>query len=118
MNGREEFCTTRNLVNAELIQEMLLCKEITFQHQSTPEGLLKKILELKKIDLGTNFSRKRDIVNLRFIYCKILKDTGYSLNEIGNPINRNHASVFNAIKKFNDYYETDRYFIELYHEIK
>jgi chromosomal replication initiation ATPase DnaA len=66
----------------------------------------------------TNLSRKRQIADIRFIYCKIATDAGFSQVETGKPIHRDHSTVVNALAKFNDFYETDRKFRELYNKIK
>lgn len=51
--------------------------------------------------------RTRDIADVRFCFfvsCK--KYTGFSLEKIGSAVNRNHASVINGTKKFNNLYGT------------
>ena len=93
-------------------------KNITPEFQKL-EDLIDIIIVKKGIDLKTNTSRESKVVNIRFIFCKIAKDMGIcALKEIGKIINRDHSTVCFAVKKFNDYFETDPEFRELYYEIK
>ena len=43
-------------------------------------------------------SRKRDVVDARKVYSKILRDSGYSYESIGNTINKNHATIMHYVK--------------------
>lgn len=120
MNGDTEFCRTSSRKNAALIKAIFKDKNspIPLKAVETPYFILSDILQKTGIDLTANFSQKREIVDIRFIYCKIAADAGFSQTEIGEPISRNRVSVLNAVAKFNDFYETDRKFRELYHRIK
>jgi len=121
MNGNEEFCATSNKDHALMIINALEEDEainLKIKQPKTPDEILQTIFEKTGIDLKTNLSQKREIVNVRFIYCKIAIDAGFILKETGEPIDRNHDSVLNAVRKFNDYYQTDPKFRELYEKIK
>jgi len=43
-------------------------------------------------------SRKRDVVDARKVYSKILRDSGYSYELIGKTINKNHATIMHYVK--------------------
>ena len=48
-------------------------------------------------------SRKREIVYMRSIYYKLCKDfTNESLNAIGKQVNKDHATVLNGLKIFDN----------------
>lgn len=69
----------------------------------TPQ-FIKEYFDLKfKIDLSTK-SRKRDIVEKRFIAFKITKElcNNVTLERIGKAYKRDHASVLHGLKKFNE----------------
>lgn len=46
-------------------------------------------------------SRKRNVVNARMIYAKILREQNHSYNVIGHSISKNHASIIHYIKTIN-----------------
>ena len=126
MDRDKFFCHVRgNLENAKLIIraiEKLSEKEIEVTKQRTTPRikariLLQKIADKKGIDLRENFSQERDIVDLRFIFCKISIDNGNTLYHTGKLIKRKHCSVLQAVKKCNDYIETDPDFKALFNEI-
>ena len=120
MNGNIEFCTTNKLSDAMLIVNAMKNVEPE-KKPDIPDidAILQSIKDLTGIDLRTNQMRTRDMVNIRYIFCRIAKDSGYSLSEIAAPIGiKSHASIIHAIKKFNDFYETEKGFRELYHKIK
>ena len=120
MDGDRLFCTTKMWSNAILIQKTFNDEIINTPEIEKPdiEKILKTILLLKGIDLKTNSSQKKEIVNLRFIYCKIANDWGATLFETGKLINRKHDRVLYGVNKFKDYYKTDLEFRKLYFEIK
>jgi hypothetical protein len=49
------------------------------------------------VDLDID-NRKRETVDARKIYSKILRDSGYSYQAIGKTINKNHATIIHYIK--------------------
>lgn len=59
-----------------------------------------------------NGKRHREYLTVRQIFVYIAREYGYTLNEIGVHINKNHASVINNWKRACEYKQTDRYFRE------
>jgi hypothetical protein len=126
MDGNVEFCSTGTYYNATLIKKAM--SDLKNQSKPLPESLqsekpdfvkiLDKINEDKGVDLRHNLTRKVEVINLRYIYCKMATDLGLTFKIIGEPIHRNYASVLHALKKFSDFYQTDSEFRSLYHEIE
>lgn len=59
--------------------------------------------------------RKREIVELRCIYCYLAKSMGYSLNDIGKEIGgRDHTTVIHSLKTFRDLMEISDIFRQKY----
>jgi hypothetical protein len=80
----------------------------------------KKIIALKDvvkeiflIDVDKD-SRKRDIVDARRVYSKILRDEGYSFESIGLSLGRNHATVIHYAKSIDSILNYDRNLRERY----
>tara|TARA_R100001244_G_scaffold13909_1_gene15570 strand:+ start:1489 stop:1893 length:405 start_codon:yes stop_codon:yes gene_type:complete len=71
------------------------------ESKSTTKFYFKKTREVVNyifcVDILTK-SRKRDVVNARMIYSKILRDKHLSYNVIGKSILKNHASIIHYIK--------------------
>jgi hypothetical protein len=61
--------------------------------------LLKNITTITGVDI-TKKSRRREIVEIKAIYCNILRNENYIYKEIGNSINMNHASIIHLIKLY------------------
>jgi chromosomal replication initiator protein len=57
-------------------------------------------------------TRKREVVNGRFIFCGIMKDYfGYSLKKIGEYVgDRDHTTIIHAVEKYHDRYENEDHF--------
>jgi len=79
-----------------------------------------EINELKKIvnnvflvDLQAT-SRKRDMVDARKVYSKILRDNGYSYEFIGETIGKDHATIIHYIKNIEYLLSYDRILIDKY----
>jgi chromosomal replication initiation ATPase DnaA len=117
MAGIQEFCRTENFINAQSIVEAI--GEMKFKTDSplSIPDILQKIQDQTGVDLTTEFSRKQNFVELRFIFCKIGRDLGHDLKSIGRSIKRDHSTVIHSLKKFEDYYQTDRKFRELYESL-
>jgi hypothetical protein len=65
-----------------------------------------------------SMSRKREIVDLRAIYCYFAKNMNYSLKTIGNHLgNRDHTTVIHNIDIFFSQIETNK-FLVIYQAIK
>ncbi len=54
---------------------------------------------IAKYEVNTK-SRKRDKVYARFVISKYLKNKGWSLQKIGEELNRDHSSIVYALKQF------------------
>jgi hypothetical protein len=82
------------------------------------EKILKSINENTDIDLRTNKRRKRDVIDVKTIFCHIArKKTKYTCYEIGKFIGIDHATVLHHCKKFNDLIGVDKDFKSLYDRI-
>jgi chromosomal replication initiator protein len=57
-------------------------------------------------------TRKREVVNGRFIFCGIMKDYfGYSLKKIGEFVgNRDHTTIIHSVEKYHDRYQNEDHF--------
>lgn len=59
---------------------------------------LKEIInEVFLVDIEIK-SSKREVVDARKVYSKILRDRGYSYESIGNTINKDHSTIIHYIK--------------------
>jgi len=118
MNGDEEFCSTRNREFALLIQQTFeKIEPIPDYKRPSLDHILNVIYSVTNIDLRINTSRKRMHSDVRFIYCKIASNFGYMLRETGEPIHKDHSTVFFAIKKCSEYYTIDHDFRMLFDKI-
>ncbi len=62
--------------------------------------------------------RKREIIELKFIFCKILREHGYGLDNIKNYIHyKKHSSVIYAVESANILCKTNIQFNEIYNLI-
>jgi DNA repair ATPase RecN len=52
----------------------------------------------------TNKVRKRDYVEARMVFAKILRDRGATLISIGSYLNKNHSTVLNYMANFDNYF--------------
>ena len=59
------------------------------------------ILDEIQINVDTE-TRKREVIEGKIIYCKILRDCGWTMSRIGSTINRNHATVVHYIRRFEE----------------
>lgn len=89
------FCRTDNFDIAKLIQEKFSTHipDRPKRKQLSIEDVHGMILNKTGVALRINLSQKREIIEIRFIYCKIAHDEGHTLDQIGDYIQRNHASV-------------------------
>lgn len=57
-------------------------------------------------------TRKKEVVNGRFIFCGIMRDYyGYTLEKIGEFLgNRDHTTIIHAIEKYHERYENEDHF--------
>ena len=84
-----------------------------------PEMLqLKKIINHKfGVDINTN-TRKRDFVNARLVYAKILRERGYTFESIARSINRDHATIIYYVRCAMHIFIQDRFLEKKYNECK
>jgi hypothetical protein len=80
----------------------------------------KKVITLKSvineiflIDVDED-SRRRDVVDARRIYSKILRDEGCSFNSIGDSIGRDHATIMHYTKSIDSILTYDKNLRERY----
>ena len=82
---------------------------------------LKEIV-LDEINIDVNAeTRKREVIEGRIIYCKILRDCGWTMSSIGKTINRNHATVVHYIRRFEenqDIYAEESFIMVNYIKVK
>jgi orotate phosphoribosyltransferase-like protein len=57
------------------------------------------ILEELCLDIDSD-SRIKPLIDAKVIYCKILRNCGWTLSKIGESINRDHASMIHYLKRF------------------
>jgi hypothetical protein len=63
-------------------------------------------------------SRCRELVELRSIYCYLGRQMRYSLDTIGKSVgDRDHTTVINSLRNFNDLMDTDEQFRQKYSAI-
>jgi chromosomal replication initiator protein len=92
----------------------LLSSSIHGHYKISKEDVLEIIAEEAGVSMTqiVKRSRRREIVNARFIFCAILKDHfGYTLERIGEEIDgRDHTSIRHAIIEYrNRVYQEDTF---------
>ena len=75
--------------------------------------LIKIVNEVFLVDLTLN-NRKRETVDARKVYSKILRDSGYSYEFIGKTINKDHATIIHYIKNIDHLLSYDQALIDKY----
>jgi len=70
-----------------------------------------------KIDIMSK-CQKKDYVDARMIYSKILIEKGYGPSVIGNILDKNHASIINYRKKVDWYLKSDKTLMASYRRCK
>ena len=75
--------------------------------------ILNTIQKVTGVDITTK-TRKYEFIEARMIYYKLLRDRGYSLQEIGDTLDKNHATVLHGINVFNDIKDYDKDLMEKY----
>ena len=58
--------------------------------------------------------RKRELIDLRFIFFHIAKKSGYTSITIGKYFKKDHSTILNGWKKFDRYINTDEEFTNKY----
>lgn len=70
--------------------------------------MIQQIKELIIQDELATKSRQRDRIYKRSYLYAILRDEGWNLSQIGRLFNRNHATVINGLKSYDNYYGNDK----------
>jgi chromosomal replication initiator protein len=94
-------------------RENLKNKQRSFRFKISKEEILEIIAEECSIKVSdiVDKTRKREVVNGRFIFCGIMKEYfGYSLTKIGEFIGRDHTTVIHSIEKYRDRYQTEEHY--------
>ena len=88
----------------------------------TIEDKLERIKNLIIIESGvdiTERSRERDIVEMRAVYYKILRDVHhFSLTRIANSIGYNHATVLHALNNYDAWSSFSNNMVTCYNNVK
>lgn len=83
----------------------------SLKYRMSKDEILKIVAEECMITVNdiVDRSRKKEVVNGRFIFCGIMKDYfGYSLKKIGEFVgSRDHTTVMHAVEKYHDRYENE-----------
>jgi len=75
---------------------------------------LKRIVnDIFLVDLEV-INRKRDVVDARKVYSKILRDNGYSYDLIGKTLGKDHATIIHYIKNIEYILSYDKIIIDKY----
>jgi hypothetical protein len=69
---------------------------------------IEKIMELIERDDLASKDRYRDLIYKRSFLYAVLKENGWHLSKIGKLFNRNHATVINALKVYEQFYKHDK----------
>jgi len=79
----------------------LLRQQTSMELEERVSFLAEKLCATFKIteDEFFNGSRTQKTVNMRWLLWKVLRDTGYSLTEIGHAVDRDHSTILHALKK-------------------
>lgn len=64
------------------------------------EQIIKLIKVETKLDISKNKSRKRDVVECKMLFCKLMRDAGHTYESIGKSINFGHATAIYHVKNF------------------
>lgn len=91
------------------------------RYKITREELLEMISKETGVTVEqiTQKSRKKEIVNARFIYCSILRNHfGYTLQRIGETLgSRDHTSIRHALIQYKNRVTTEESFRDIVHNI-
>jgi len=92
-------------------RENLKNKQRSFRFRLSKEEILEIIAEECSIKVSeiADKTRKREVVNGRFIFCGIMKEYfGYSLKKIGEFVGgRDHTTIIHSIEKYHDRYQNE-----------
>ena len=93
----------------------------SLRYRMSKDEILQIIADECMVSVGDiiDKTRKREVVNGRFIFCGIMKDYfGYSLKKIGEYVgDRDHTTIIHAVEKYHDRYENEDHFRNSVHII-
>lgn len=81
--------------------------------QEEIDELQKIVNDVFLVDIQVK-GRKRGVVDARKVYSKILRDSGYSYELIGETINKDHATIIHYVKNIEYLLSYDRILIDKY----
>lgn len=120
VNFMEEFHSQMGYYPTVITGENVMNKEFMFKISlSELEKHFDNYLPVLygKIITITSSKRIRPIVELRCIFSFIAKCMGYGLVEIGGFMGKDHTTILHQIKTFNNLYETQENFRDMYYRI-
>jgi len=86
-------------------------------NNKTKQGLIDSISKILDVDI-TEHTRKRETLNGRMIYYALLRDMNHSWASIGRSVGKNHATVINGYRMFEDLVVYDRDLQESFDMVK
>ena len=95
-------------------REGLKNSQRSLRYRISKDEILEIIAEeccIKVSDIADR-TRKREVINGRFIFCGIMKEHfGYSLKKIGEFVGgRDHTTVIHSIEKYHDRYQNEEHY--------
>jgi DNA-binding transcriptional MerR regulator len=84
--------------------------------QEIKDKVRKAIQKVTRVDIQEK-TRRYEIIESRMIYYKILRDKGFTLQEIGDSLEKNHATVLHSLKVFDDIVGIDKDLKRKYYEV-
>ena len=79
---------------------------------------LREIIRLVlNVDVKTDQTRKRDIVNAKMIYAHILRKNDWTLTYIGRSINRDHTTILHYLTSIEGYMKSDTQLVRSYDKV-
>jgi hypothetical protein len=98
------------------IEEQLAVREVT-EDLEILEEIINKFIPFELIDEYksiVNYTRKKEMIQLRMIFVMIARDSGYTFLTIAKHCGKDHSTIINSLNKGYDLLETDSEFQKLY----
>lgn len=77
------------------------------------EKLKKIVNEIFSVDIESK-SRKRDLVDARKVYAKILREAGYRYEKIAKSINKDHSTIIHYVENIENIMSYDKDLMDKY----
>lgn len=77
------------------------------------EKLKKIVNEVFSVDLESK-NRKRDVVDARKVYAKILREAGYRYEKIAKSINKDHSTIIHYVENIENILSYDKDLMDKY----